>query len=226
MLLDLPSDHVYVYSIYEINPSIETVDDVLEPEVFARQQELYKSQRGYLSSGLAAVFGYLPAKAFASEEQLANWKQEALDNCEECAAWIRQPLSATSAAGLLVALPHDHDTPCMRSGRQRARSYGRLGSLALFLDFPCLHAVEKCTRGLCNISAFPAPSSGRNLPCLLLVISRSLYDLWVSCRHAWGKMWRRCGERRCIVPLMLLDWPPAKLKPARVHMLAADLASR
>ncbi|KAI9057886.1 GMC oxidoreductase [Trametes sanguinea] len=91
-LLDLPSDHVYVYSIYEIDPSIETVDDVLEPEVFARQQELYKSQRGYLSSGLAAVFGYLPAKAFASEEQLANWKQEALAFAKNAPPGLRKQL--------------------------------------------------------------------------------------------------------------------------------------
>ncbi|OSD08629.1 GMC oxidoreductase [Trametes coccinea BRFM310] len=105
-LLDLPAvgenlqlrsriraeDHVYVYSIYEIDPSIETVDDILDPEVFARQQELYKSHRGYLSSGLAAVFGYLPAKAFASEEQLAQWKADALAAAKNAPPGLRKQL--------------------------------------------------------------------------------------------------------------------------------------
>ncbi|CDO72925.1 GMC oxidoreductase [Trametes cinnabarina] len=92
VLLDLPNDHVYVYSVYEIDPSIETVDDALVPEVMARQQELYKVHRGYLSSGLAAVFGYLPARAFATEAQLAEWKQRALAIAKEAPHGLRKQL--------------------------------------------------------------------------------------------------------------------------------------
>ena len=35
-----PQDHVKVYSIHEINPDNETLDDALDPEVAAKQWEL------------------------------------------------------------------------------------------------------------------------------------------------------------------------------------------
>ncbi|KAI8989658.1 GMC oxidoreductase [Trametes punicea] len=97
-LLDLPAvggnlqDHVYVYSIYEIDPQYETVDDALEPEVMRRQQELYKSRLGYLSTGLVSAFGYLPAQCFASEEQLAQWKEKALAVAKDAPPGLRKQL--------------------------------------------------------------------------------------------------------------------------------------
>ncbi|KAI0332148.1 GMC oxidoreductase [Cubamyces sp. BRFM 1775] len=97
-LVDLPSvgenlqDHVYVYSIHEIDPKYETIDDILEPEVVARQQELYKSRLGYLSTALASLFGFLPAKSFATPEQLSQWKEQALAMAEKAPAGLRKQL--------------------------------------------------------------------------------------------------------------------------------------
>ncbi|KAJ8474322.1 hypothetical protein ONZ51_g7298 [Trametes cubensis] len=91
-LVNLPSDHVYVYSIHEIDPTYETIDDIVEPEVLARQQELYKSRLGYLSTALASLFGFLPAKSFASPEQLSQWKEQALATAEKAPAGLRKQL--------------------------------------------------------------------------------------------------------------------------------------
>ncbi|KAH9857111.1 GMC oxidoreductase [Lenzites betulinus] len=77
VLLDLPSvgENLRVITICEIDPQYETVDFLLEPEEFKRQQELYKAQKGYLSSALATVLGFVPATALASEEQIKKWQE-------------------------------------------------------------------------------------------------------------------------------------------------------
>ncbi|KAI0654269.1 GMC oxidoreductase [Cubamyces menziesii] len=87
-----PQDHVKVYSIHEINPDNETLDDALDPEVAAKQWELYKSHLGYLSTASVSAYGFLPATAFASETQIAQWKEQALAAARSAPASLRKQL--------------------------------------------------------------------------------------------------------------------------------------
>ncbi|KAI8977772.1 GMC oxidoreductase [Trametes punicea] len=97
-LVDLPGvgenlqDHVKVFSICEIDPKYETLDDVMDPEVIARQQELYKSRLGYLSSALVSSFAFIPAASFLSEELIAQWKEAALAAAKEAPSGLRKQL--------------------------------------------------------------------------------------------------------------------------------------
>ncbi|KAI0636746.1 GMC oxidoreductase [Trametes polyzona] len=91
-LVDLPSDHVYVYSIHEIDPQYETVDFARDPEEAVRQQELYKSGKGYLTSALASLFGFVPAKTFATEDQLRDWKARALATVQDVPDGLKKQL--------------------------------------------------------------------------------------------------------------------------------------
>ena len=51
-----------------------------------------KSRLGYLSTALASLFGFLPAKSFASPEQLSQWKEQALATAEKAPAGLRKQL--------------------------------------------------------------------------------------------------------------------------------------
>ncbi|EIW60103.1 GMC oxidoreductase [Trametes versicolor FP-101664 SS1] len=77
ILLDLPGvgENLRVIMIHEIDPKYETVDFLQDPEESKLQQELYKAQKGYLSSALATVLGFVPAKALASDDQVRKWKE-------------------------------------------------------------------------------------------------------------------------------------------------------
>ncbi|KAI0819515.1 GMC oxidoreductase [Trametes gibbosa] len=76
VLLDLPSvgENLRVIAIYEIDSQYQTIDFLLDPEEFKRQRELYKTRKGYLSSALATVLGFVPATAIASEQQIKTWR--------------------------------------------------------------------------------------------------------------------------------------------------------
>ncbi|RDX56525.1 alcohol oxidase [Lentinus brumalis] len=97
-LVDLPAvgenlqDHPYVYLIYEIDSKHETVDLVREPEWMAKQVELYKTREGFLSSAATAVSSFLPAKAFATEEQMRRWKETALKCVETAPKGLKKQL--------------------------------------------------------------------------------------------------------------------------------------
>ncbi|KAI9060841.1 GMC oxidoreductase [Trametes sanguinea] len=85
-------DHVKIFSIYEIDPKYETVDDALDPEVLAREKELYETQQGYLSSALVSLFAFIPAKSFASEQQLSEWKEKALAAAQDAPPGLKKQL--------------------------------------------------------------------------------------------------------------------------------------
>ncbi|KAI0780704.1 GMC oxidoreductase [Trametes elegans] len=90
--VDLPGDHVSVFTVHEIDPQYETLDSSKDPEEVARQQELYKSQRGYLSSAHLSFMGMVPAKAFFSDEQSQKWKDEALARAKDAPQGLRKQL--------------------------------------------------------------------------------------------------------------------------------------
>ncbi|KAI0724006.1 GMC oxidoreductase [Cerioporus squamosus] len=97
-LVDLPSvgenlqDHPYIYMIYEINPKHETIDVVREPDVMAQQVERYKTREGFLTSAVAALSAFLPAKAFATEEQMQRWKEAVLKSEETAPQNLKKQL--------------------------------------------------------------------------------------------------------------------------------------
>ncbi|TFK86053.1 GMC oxidoreductase [Polyporus arcularius HHB13444] len=118
-LIDLPSvgenlhDHPDIHVVYEIRPEYETVDIAREPELAAKQLELYKSQKGYLTSALAAVYAFLPTKAFATDEQMAKWKEMATHSVEEAPQGVKKQLETqlkwlfdpASAEGEIIPFP-------------------------------------------------------------------------------------------------------------------------
>ncbi|KAI0724007.1 alcohol oxidase [Cerioporus squamosus] len=97
-LVDLPSvvenlqDHPYIHVVYEIDPKYETVDIAREPELAAKQLELYKLQKGYLTSALAALYAFLPTKAFASDDQMAKWQTMAAQSVQEAPQGLKKQL--------------------------------------------------------------------------------------------------------------------------------------
>ncbi|KAI0324288.1 GMC oxidoreductase [Cubamyces sp. BRFM 1775] len=106
-------DHVKVYSINEIDPDYETLDDALDPRVAAKQRELYQSHRGYLSTASVSAYGFLPASAFASDVQIAQWKEQALEVARKAPVGLRRQLelqinwflNPESAEGELLLYP-------------------------------------------------------------------------------------------------------------------------
>ncbi|KAI0647276.1 GMC oxidoreductase [Trametes meyenii] len=91
-LFNLPGDHVYVHTIHEIDPKYETIDFARDPEEAARQQELYKVQQGYLSSALAILFGFLPAKAFTTDEELKAWEKKVSEAIDSASSGMKKQL--------------------------------------------------------------------------------------------------------------------------------------
>ncbi|KAF8965919.1 alcohol oxidase [Flammula alnicola] len=70
-------DHVCVASIIEIDPKFETMDVLSDPEELAKQQELYKKQKGLLSSVPAPGFIFLSSKDLGTPEDIRAWQEKA-----------------------------------------------------------------------------------------------------------------------------------------------------
>ncbi|KAI0744114.1 GMC oxidoreductase [Daedaleopsis nitida] len=118
-LVELPGvgenlqDHPYVYTIHEIDPACETADIAREPELAAKQAELYKLQQGYLTSALAVLYSFLPTKAFATEDQLQQWKEKANQAVREASPGLQKQLKTqlewffdpSSPEGELIPFP-------------------------------------------------------------------------------------------------------------------------
>ncbi|KAI1794584.1 alcohol oxidase, partial [Ganoderma leucocontextum] len=69
-------DHPYIYTIYEIEDSVETFDLAQDPAWLAEQRKLYdEEKKGHLSSNSAPLYAFIPAKAFASADQIQQWKE-------------------------------------------------------------------------------------------------------------------------------------------------------
>ncbi|KAM5534074.1 hypothetical protein V8D89_012255 [Ganoderma adspersum] len=74
-LVDLPGDHPYTYTMYEIEDSVETFDLAQDPAWLAEQRKLYDEKKGHLSSNSAPLYAFIPAKAFASGDQIQRWRE-------------------------------------------------------------------------------------------------------------------------------------------------------
>ncbi|KAI0707691.1 GMC oxidoreductase [Earliella scabrosa] len=114
-LVDLPSDHIFVPVINEIDPSSETIDaDLLtNPDFAAKQAELYKSRKGYLTSGFSSLFAFVPLRVWTTEEQRDRWKTMAHQSIEEAPQGLKKQLEMqlqwlsdpSSAEGEVIPFP-------------------------------------------------------------------------------------------------------------------------
>ncbi|RDX42202.1 alcohol oxidase [Lentinus brumalis] len=99
-LVDLPGvgenlqDHPYVPTTHEIDPSNDTLDFVWDtPEVMPQHLELYKSQKGFLTSPASAVYAFVPTKYFApNSEKIEKWKAMAALSVEEAPPALKKQL--------------------------------------------------------------------------------------------------------------------------------------
>ncbi|KAI0828690.1 GMC oxidoreductase [Trametes gibbosa] len=102
VLLELPNvgenlrksscSHHRLSTIFQIDPKYETVDFLRDPEEFKLKRELYKSQKGCLSSGLATVLGFIPATSLASEQKIKMWQEIGKKTTESAPKNVRKQL--------------------------------------------------------------------------------------------------------------------------------------
>ena len=51
-----------------------------------------KTQKGYLTSALAALYAFLPTRAFATDEQMTKWKDMATKSVQEAPQGLKKQL--------------------------------------------------------------------------------------------------------------------------------------
>ncbi|TFY83215.1 hypothetical protein EWM64_g799 [Hericium alpestre] len=112
-LIDLPGagenlqDHVLVWCNYEVKPTLETLEVLLDPNALEEHMTLYKEKKGIIASSAVRTFSYLPASAFISPEQIKRWgsEQGEHDRAESLGikkqhelirSWISDPQQATA----------------------------------------------------------------------------------------------------------------------------------
>ncbi|TFK31425.1 alcohol oxidase [Crucibulum laeve] len=70
-------DHVYIPVIIEVDQKYETLDVVFEPAGLQAQQELYKEQKGFMSSVAAPAYLFLAAQHIGTESDVNTWQAKA-----------------------------------------------------------------------------------------------------------------------------------------------------
>ncbi|PIL24204.1 hypothetical protein GSI_13957 [Ganoderma sinense ZZ0214-1] len=102
-LVDLPGvgdslqDHPYTYTIYEIDDNVETFDLAQDPAWLSDQRKLYDQKKsGYLSSNTAPLYAFIPAKAFATADQIQQWKAITHAVIRDASRGLKKQLTAQS----------------------------------------------------------------------------------------------------------------------------------
>ncbi|KAK0496357.1 alcohol oxidase [Armillaria luteobubalina] len=81
-IIDLPGvgenlqDHALAPTVVEVDQSFKTFEIFGDPEQLADQQKLYAGRKGLLA-GVSSCFAFMPAAAFGSEANLADWEKSA-----------------------------------------------------------------------------------------------------------------------------------------------------
>ncbi|PPQ96418.1 hypothetical protein CVT26_005097 [Gymnopilus dilepis] len=70
-------DHICVRSIYEIDDNVETMDVLSDATELDKHLQLYKEQKGLLSSCPAPAFIFLSGQHLGNDKDLASWEQKA-----------------------------------------------------------------------------------------------------------------------------------------------------
>ncbi|KAI0702954.1 GMC oxidoreductase [Cerioporus squamosus] len=120
-LVDLPgvgenlqvTEHIFVPTLTEIDPSCETLDALREPEYAARLPELYAKREGPLTSTPATTCAFISSKTFMSEEARQKWKESALSAAQDAPKGLRKQYESqiqrffdpSSAEGEVVPFP-------------------------------------------------------------------------------------------------------------------------
>ncbi|KAK0445982.1 alcohol oxidase [Desarmillaria tabescens] len=79
-IIDLPGvgenlqDHALAPTVVEVDQSFKTFEIFGDPEQLADQQKLYAERKGLLA-GVSSCFAFMPAAAFGSEANLADWEK-------------------------------------------------------------------------------------------------------------------------------------------------------
>ncbi|PBK70772.1 alcohol oxidase [Armillaria solidipes] len=81
-IIDLPGvgenlqDHALAPTVVEVDQSFKTFEIFGDPEQLADQQKLYAERKGLLA-GVSSCFAFMPAAAFGTEANLADWEKSA-----------------------------------------------------------------------------------------------------------------------------------------------------
>ncbi|KAK0232281.1 alcohol oxidase [Armillaria nabsnona] len=79
-IIDLPGvgenlqDHALAPTVVEVDQSFKTFEIFGDPEQLADQQKLYAERKGLLA-GVSSCFAFMPAAAFGTEANLADWEK-------------------------------------------------------------------------------------------------------------------------------------------------------
>ncbi|KAK0228832.1 GMC oxidoreductase-domain-containing protein [Armillaria fumosa] len=87
-LVELPGDHVMAFTVAEIDASLETVDVLHDATEAQRHAELYKEQKGLLSTLQAPAYIFIPASKLGDAQA---WQDAADVQCNAYLASINNP---------------------------------------------------------------------------------------------------------------------------------------
>lgn len=79
-IIDLPGvgenlqDHALAPTVVEVDQSFKTFEIFGDPEQLADQQKLYAERKGLLA-GVSSCFAFMPAAAFGTEADIADWEK-------------------------------------------------------------------------------------------------------------------------------------------------------
>ncbi|KAI0039271.1 GMC oxidoreductase [Auriscalpium vulgare] len=124
VLIDLPGvgenlqDHTFICTIMEVDSTLQGLDDLRDPKFLEGQMELYKQQKGMLSSMMCQTFSYVPASAVVDEERVKRWQNDMNDTQSSLPSLTKQydamrPWIADSqeAQFEILAFPAHYFTP-------------------------------------------------------------------------------------------------------------------
>ncbi|KAI0039714.1 GMC oxidoreductase [Auriscalpium vulgare] len=124
VLVDLPGvgenlqDHTVTFVIAEVDSTLEGLDNLRDPKYLEAQMELYKEQKGMMSSMACQSFAYVPASTVVDAATIRRWQegtvqtQSALPSLEKQYATLRPWLADSNEAQFeLLALPGHFFTP-------------------------------------------------------------------------------------------------------------------
>ncbi|KAI0709499.1 GMC oxidoreductase [Earliella scabrosa] len=86
-------DHPFVTTSHEMNDEYESIDLIAQdPQLAAKQFELYAAKQGVLSTTPAALCAFIPPKTIATEERLQQWKEKAAQSVQNAPPGLKKQL--------------------------------------------------------------------------------------------------------------------------------------
>ncbi|KIK65197.1 hypothetical protein GYMLUDRAFT_160209 [Collybiopsis luxurians FD-317 M1] len=72
-------DHPHSYVIMEVDPTVESLESLADPDIMKEQMSLYKAQKGLIASMPWQTFAYVAPTTMAKEQQIKQWQAKMTD---------------------------------------------------------------------------------------------------------------------------------------------------